>query len=46
MDDVKKRFAELGGTPIPSSPAQMRDRIEREMTVWKRIVEQKKIERQ
>ena len=46
MDDVKKRFAELGGTPIPSTPAQMRERIEREMTVWKRIVEQKKIERQ
>jgi tripartite-type tricarboxylate transporter receptor subunit TctC len=46
MDDVKKRFAELGGTPIPSSPAQMRDRIEREMTVWKRIVDIKKIERQ
>jgi tripartite-type tricarboxylate transporter receptor subunit TctC len=46
MDDVKKRFAELGGTPIPSTPAQMRERIEREMTVWKRIVDIKKIERQ
>jgi len=46
MDDVKKRFAELGGTPIPSTPAQMRDRIEREMAVWKRVVDLKKIERQ
>ncbi|MSQ57808.1 MAG: tripartite tricarboxylate transporter substrate binding protein [Limnohabitans sp.] len=46
MDDVKKRFAELGGTPIPSTPAQMRDRIEREIAVWKKVVDLKKIERQ
>ena len=46
MNDVQKRFTELGGTSIHSSPTQMRDRIEREIAIWKRIVEIKKIERQ
>jgi tripartite-type tricarboxylate transporter receptor subunit TctC len=46
MEDVQKRFAELGGVPIYSTPNQMREKIEREITIWKKVVEIKKIERQ
>jgi tripartite-type tricarboxylate transporter receptor subunit TctC len=46
MDDVQKRFAELGGVPIYSTPHQMREKIEREIAIWKKVVELKKIERQ
>lgn len=46
MDDVQKRFAELGGVPIYSTPLQMREKIEREIAIWKKVVDVKKIERQ
>lgn len=46
LPDVKARFAELGTTPMPSSPEEMRERIEREIARWNRVVEIKKIERQ
>jgi tripartite-type tricarboxylate transporter receptor subunit TctC len=35
-----------GGAPSPSTPEEMRERIEREIARWKRVVELKKIERQ
>ena len=46
MPDVRERFAQLGGVPSPSTPEEMRERIEREIVRWKRVVEAKNIERQ
>ena len=44
MPDVQKRLADLGGVAAPSSPEEMRARIEIEMARWKRIIDLKKIE--
>jgi tripartite-type tricarboxylate transporter receptor subunit TctC len=46
LPEVRRRLAELGGVPSPSTPEEMRERIEREIAKWKRVVELKKIERQ
>ena len=46
LPEVRRRLAELGGVPGPSTPDEMRERIEREIAKWKRVVELKKIERQ
>ncbi len=46
MPDVKQRLADLGGVPAPSTPEEMRARIEREVARWKHVVEVKNIERQ
>lgn len=46
MPDVQKRLADLGGVAAPSSPEEMRTRIETEMVRWKRIIDLKKIEPQ
>jgi tripartite-type tricarboxylate transporter receptor subunit TctC len=45
-EDVKQRFAGFGGVPAPSTPEAMRDRIEREIARWNRVVESRNIERQ
>jgi tripartite-type tricarboxylate transporter receptor subunit TctC len=44
--DVQARLADLGGVALPSSPEEMRERIEREIARWRRVVEIKHIERQ
>ena len=44
--EVNQKFSEFGGTPAPSSPEEMRARIDREITRWKKVVEIKHIERQ
>ncbi|HEY6240656.1 MAG TPA: tripartite tricarboxylate transporter substrate-binding protein, partial [Burkholderiales bacterium] len=44
LPDIGRRFAEWGGTPGPSSPDQMRLRVEAEIDKWKRVVEARKIE--
>ncbi|MES2189778.1 MAG: tripartite tricarboxylate transporter substrate binding protein [Pseudomonadota bacterium] len=41
-----ERFAQLGGVPAPSSPEEMRTRIQREVDRWNRVVALRKIERQ
>ena len=46
MPDVEKRLADLGGVATPSTPEEMRTRIEGEMARWKRIIDLKKIEPQ
>jgi tripartite-type tricarboxylate transporter receptor subunit TctC len=46
LPDVRQRIAELGGIPTPSTPDEMRARVEREIARWKRLVELKGIERQ
>lgn len=46
LSDVRQRIADLGGVTTPSSPEEMRGRIEREIARWKRLVELKNIERQ
>ena len=46
MPGIRQRFAELGGAPVPSTPEEMRARVEREIARWKRLVEMKNIERQ
>ena len=44
--EVKQKFAEFGGAPTPSTPEEMRARIEREITRWRKVVDIKGIERQ
>ena len=46
LPDVRQRIADLGGVTMPSSPEDMRARIEHEVARWKRLVELKNIERQ
>jgi tripartite-type tricarboxylate transporter receptor subunit TctC len=45
-EEIKQKFAEFGGIPLASSPEEMRDRIEKEIDRWKRVVEIKHIEKQ
>jgi tripartite-type tricarboxylate transporter receptor subunit TctC len=45
-EDVKQRFAGFGGVPAASTPESMRERVEREISRWNRVVESRKIERQ
>ena len=44
LPDIGRRFAGWGGTPSPSSPGEMRRRVEGEIAKWKRLVEARKIE--
>jgi tripartite-type tricarboxylate transporter receptor subunit TctC len=44
--EVKERFAGFGGVPAWSTPDAMRERVEREIVRWKRVVEVSGIERQ
>jgi tripartite-type tricarboxylate transporter receptor subunit TctC len=41
-----ERFAQLGGIPAPSSPDDMRNRVQREVDRWTRVVKLGNIERQ
>ncbi len=43
--DVKQKFAEVGNVPMPSSSAEMRDQIAREVARWNRVIDAKHIER-
>jgi tripartite-type tricarboxylate transporter receptor subunit TctC len=45
-DDTRQRFAGFGGVPAPSSPEAMRERVEREIARWQRVVASRGIERQ
>ncbi len=45
-DEIRQRFAGLGGVPAYSSPEAMREQIEREIARWKRIVDGRGLERQ
>jgi tripartite-type tricarboxylate transporter receptor subunit TctC len=44
LPDVKQRLAEFGGVPTPTTPEEMRTRVQREIQRWKRVVEIKHIE--
>jgi len=46
LPDVRQKLSDLSGVPLPSSPEEMRARVEREIARWKRVVELKNIERQ
>jgi tripartite-type tricarboxylate transporter receptor subunit TctC len=46
LPDMGQRFAEWGGTPSPSTPEEMRQRVEGEIAKWKQVVEARKIELQ
>lgn len=43
LPDVKKRLADVGTIAMPSTPAEFRERVEREIARWKHIVEVNKI---
>jgi len=45
-DDTRQRFAGFGGVPAYSTPDAMRERIDREISRWKKVVETRGIERQ
>jgi tripartite-type tricarboxylate transporter receptor subunit TctC len=44
--DTRQRFAELAGDPMPSSPEEMRARVESELAMWRAVIERRHIERQ
>jgi tripartite-type tricarboxylate transporter receptor subunit TctC len=44
--EVKERFAGFGGVPAHSSPEAMRERVEREIARWQKVVDTRGIERQ
>jgi len=44
LPDIRSRFAEWGGQPMPGSPEDMRRHVEAEIAKWKRVVEARKIE--
>jgi len=44
LPDIGQRFAEWGGTPNPSSPEEMAQRVDAEIAKWKRIAELRKIQ--
>src|SRR3989441_1959377 len=44
LPDIGRRLSGGGGTPSPSSPEEMRRRVEGEIAKWKRLVEARKIE--
>jgi tripartite-type tricarboxylate transporter receptor subunit TctC len=44
LSDLGQRFAEWGGTPSPSSPEEMRQRVSAEIDKWKKVVELRKLE--
>ena len=44
--DIRKRLQDLGGEARASSPEEMRQYIEREISKWKRVVDARKIEQQ
>jgi tripartite-type tricarboxylate transporter receptor subunit TctC len=44
--EVRARLAEMGGIVLGSTPEEMRERIEREIKRWNRVVESRNIERQ
>lgn len=46
LPDIAQRFADMGGTPRPSSPAETERFVESEIAKWKRVVEMRKIELQ
>ena len=46
LPDVRQRIAGLGGVIMPSTPEEMRGRVEREIARWQRLVELKNLERQ
>lgn len=39
MPDVKKRMAEFGMQPVLSTPEQMTERIQRDMTKWRNVID-------
>jgi tripartite-type tricarboxylate transporter receptor subunit TctC len=43
LPDIRQRFADLGGTPRPSTPADMAAFVEMEIVKWRRVVETRKI---
>ncbi len=46
LPDVRSRIASLGGVAMPSTPGEMRLRVEREIARWSKLVADKNIERQ
>ena len=45
-DDVRQRFAGFGGIPAYTTPDAMRERVEREVARWQKVVASRGIERQ
>ncbi|KTT18604.1 tripartite tricarboxylate transporter substrate binding protein [Pseudacidovorax intermedius] len=43
MDETRAFYERLGATPMTGGPAQMRDFQQKEIALWKRIVEQAKV---
>jgi len=46
LPDIAQRFADMGGSPRPSSPQEMERFVALEIAKWKKVVEVRKIELQ
>lgn len=46
LPEIQKQLEDLAGQAFPSSPEGMRQLIEREMTRWAKVIDERKIERQ
>jgi tripartite-type tricarboxylate transporter receptor subunit TctC len=46
LPDISQRFADMGGTPRPSSPQEMERFVAAEIAKWKKVVEVRRIELQ
>ncbi|HEY6994518.1 MAG TPA: tripartite tricarboxylate transporter substrate-binding protein [Xanthobacteraceae bacterium] len=45
LPDIRERLAGVGNVPMPSTPEEMRDHIERDAARWSRVVDIKGIEK-
>ena len=45
LPDIRERLASVGNIPMPSTPEQMQDYIERDAVRWSRVVDIKGIEK-
>ena len=44
LPDIGQKFSEWGGTPTPSSPQEMQNRVAAEIEKWKQVVLARKLE--
>jgi tripartite-type tricarboxylate transporter receptor subunit TctC len=45
LPDIREKLASVGNIPMPSTPEQMQDYIERDAVRWSRVVDIKGIEK-
>lgn len=46
QDDINRKLAEMGATVKPGSPAEFRERIEKDISIFKKVIVDRKIEQE